>query len=119
MTPHLAYLLRATPNLEFSGAAKMGTFWHSLRYSLRVLAKSPLFTTVAILSLALGIGALNDVVFALKRQGQVCQHLGLVTFTRESARQIVVVQRIVRVLPDRVIEERVDLFQVAAECHRR
>src|SRR3982074_522246 len=42
----------------------MNTFFRDLRYSLRLLLKSPGFTAVAVFSIALGIGA-NTTVFSV------------------------------------------------------
>src|SRR6202035_5603105 len=45
----------------------MASLWKDIQFALRTLRKSPVFTAVAILSLALGIGA-NTAIFTLVDQ---------------------------------------------------
>ncbi len=42
----------------------METLWHDVKYGVRMLAKNPAFTAVAVITLALGIG-LNSAIFSL------------------------------------------------------
>ena len=61
--------LHPPDNLRPANSVKvpMSTVWADLRYAIRGLRRSPLFAVIAVLSLALGIGA-NSAIFTLMDQ---------------------------------------------------
>ena len=70
----------------------MNSFWHDLRYGWRMLVKHKGFTTAAVFSLALGIGA-NTALFSvvdavLLKTLPVTEPERLVLFEWQSGRQI-------------------------------
>ena len=72
----------------------MNTLWQDLRYGIRMLAKSPGFTAVSILTLALGIGA-NTAIFSLI-EGILMRALPI-----QDAQNVVVLKWSARKTPDR------------------
>jgi hypothetical protein len=59
----------------------MSSFWQDVRYSLRMIAKAPGYAAIAVLTLALGIGA-NTTIFSWINSTLLNPILGLASLSR-------------------------------------